>query len=431
MKKYFNFYIGIALLSLGISCAPDLKEFEPQKSAKVDYSKYIAIGNSLTAGFADGGLYLEGQQVAFPNLIAEQMKWVGGTAQFMSPFFDENTKNGSGYLHLKGLQNGQPILENVETELAYVSEGRLAKYTDEINNLGVPGMRMDMAFAPEVGTPIYGNMYLERLLKADEEGKVSYFQFSTSKDYTFFTFWLGNNDVLGYATNGAVEEGATTKLTDQNLFKQLLNNYITTLTGNEQKGAIATIPDITAIPFFTTVTRQALLAAVNAQSPEAGVKDIYIATKTTPRPATDQDLFVLPFSSSGLLGLPDSNGVPYGLHPANPVEDKYVLDEDEVKTVNSTVLAYNQAIKDIAKEKDLALVDVYSFLNEIKKGKLIQDMPFSNQFITGNAFSLDGVHLTPAGNAVIANLFINTINQKYGSKIPSIDISTFRGVKFP
>ena len=275
-----NLYIGVALAILSITaCKPSLDEFTPSAGTKADFSKYIAIGNSLSAGFADGGLYLDGQKVAFPLLISEQLQKVGG-GEFKSPFFSEEQSNGSGYIRLKALVNGQPVTEQVTDKLAYrsASPKLLTKFTDPINNLGVPGMRMDMAFAPGIGTAA-GNMYFERLLPEGTPPTMNYFTYSTSQNHTFFTFSLGNNDVLGYATNGAVNEGPTTTLTSTALFNTLLNNYVTTLTAKGQKGVLATIPDVTSVPYFTTVTRQALLAAVNAAS-TTKVTDIYIATKT-------------------------------------------------------------------------------------------------------------------------------------------------------
>jgi len=55
-------------------------------------------------------------------------------------------------------------------------------------------------------------------------------------------------------------------------------------------------------------------------------------------------------------------------------------------------------------------------------------VPVNAAFITGGVFSLDGVHLTPRGNAIAADEFIKAINDKYGSKIPLLDVSTFKGV---
>lgn len=429
--KRRNLYIGVALAILSITaCKPTLDEFTPSAGTKADFSKYIAIGNSLSAGFADGGLYLEGQKVAFPLLIAEQLQKVGG-GEFKSPFFSEEQSNGSGYIRLKALVNGQPVTEQVADKLAYRSATPklLTKYTEPINNLGVPGMRMDMAFAPGIGTAA-GNMYFERLLPDGTPPTMNYFTYSTTQNHTFFTFSLGNNDVLGYATNGAVNEGPTTTLTSTALFNTLLNNYVGTLTAKGQKGVLATIPDVTSVPYFTTVTRQVLLAAVNAAS-TTKVTDIYIATKTGPRAATDQDFFVLPFSSAGLLGVPNANKIPYGLHPLNPVEDKYVLDTKEAAEVVARVNDFNKTIKSVAASKGLAVADVNAFLTSVKNGIRIDGLAVSAKYITGNGFSLDGIHLTPIGNALMANVFIEAINKTYGAQVPRLNISDFRGVKLP
>jgi hypothetical protein len=431
IMKRRNLYIGVALAILSITaCKPTLDEFTPSAGTKADFSKYIAIGNSLSAGFADGGLYLEGQKVAFPLLIAEQLQKVGG-GEFKSPFFSEEHSNGSGYIRLKALVNGQPVTEQVADKLAYRSATPklLIKYTEPINNLGVPGMRMDMAFAPGIGTAA-GNMYFERLLPDGTPPTMNYFTYSTTQNHTFFTFSLGNNDVLGYATNGAVNEGPTTTLTSTALFNTLLNNYVGTLTAKGQKGVLATIPDVTSVPYFTTVTRQVLLAAVNAAS-TTKVTDIYIATKTGPRAATDQDFFVLPFSSAGLLGVPNANKIPYGLHPLNPVEDKYVLDTKEAAEVVARVNDFNKTIKSVAASKGLAVADVNAFLTSVKNGIRIDGLAVSAKYITGNGFSLDGIHLTPIGNALMANVFIEAINKTYGAQVPRLNISDFRGVKLP
>jgi len=220
-------------------------------------------------------------------------------------------------------------------------------------------------------------------------------------------------------------------LTSTALFTTLLDNYVTALTAGGQKGVLATIPDVTATPYFTTVTRTALLAAVNATNPPTPVTNIYIATKSGSRAATDQDYFVLPFSSTGLLGKPNGAQIPYGLHPQNPVEDKYVLDVSETATVVQRINQYNAAIKAAAASKGLALADVHKFLNDVKDGVRINGLAVSAKYITGNAFSLDGIHLTPIGNALMANIFITAINSKYGSKIPQVDVAKYRGVKLP
>lgn len=448
-QKNIKLYIGFAAIALAASCKPSIDlDTKGGNSENVDFSKYIAVGNSLTSGYANSGLSLKGQEQSFPNMLAQEMKKVGG-GEFLQPYFPAENYNGSGFLYLKALVNGQPQLGTVTDHLAIRGQTEdkkplYIKYTGPINNLGVPGMRLDMAFAPGIGTT-KGNPYFERLLPDNAPVTTTYVDYATTKDHTFFSFSLGNNDVLGYATNGAVTTDATNTLISEQDFARFYTGFITKLTSKEQKGVVATIPDVTAVPYFTTVTRQALLAAANAalkaQDPNAApLTDIYIKTKTVPfRPATDKDMFILPFSSAGLLGRRDLkdpvtgvvNPAPYGLHPANPVGDNFVLDEAEAKMVQDRIVALNTTIKQIADSKKLAVADIYSFLNKVKSGYQINGIAISNKYITGNIFSLDGVHLTPMGYAIMANVFVDAINAKYSTKLGKVNVSQYGGVALP
>lgn len=427
MKRYILNSLAIAALLFAASCKPEIETTAGTSAGQANFTKYIAVGNSLTSGFADGGLYLEGQKVAYPNLIAAKMTTVGG-GSFTSPFFTDAQANGSGYLSLTALVNGTPTLTPVTTNLAVRdAAGHLTKYTGEVQNLGIPGMRVDLAFAAPFGA---ANPYLERLLTDTQVGTVSYFQFIQGRNHTFFSLWLGNNDALGYATNGGVTTDATNVLTDKSTFALLYSNLVNSLTATGQKGVVATIPDVTSIPYFNTVTVAALLNAAKAINPAAAA--IYIQTGAgTVRTATAEDLIRLPFQTAGLFGVPNAGGIPYGLHPLNPIANNWVLDKDEVIKVKDYVLSYNSTIKSLADSKGLAIADTYSYLNQVKTGIVIQGIGINSSFISGGAFSLDGVHLTPRGNAVIANVFIDAINGKYGSNIPVVDVTQFRGVKFP
>lgn len=428
MKKYIlNSFVAAAILFIA-ACKPEIETPAGTTAGQANFSKYIAVGNSLTSGFADGGLYLEGQKVAYPNLIAAKMASVGGGA-FTSPFFTDDHSNGSGYLTLSALVNGTPTLTQVTDKLAYRDAAKhLDKYSGEVQNLGIPGMRVDLSFDPTL-TFSAANPYFERLLTDAQVGKTNYFQFIQGRNHTFFSLWLGNNDVLGYATNGAVTVTGdpTTVLTDKVTFSSLYSNLLNALTAGGQKGIVATIPDVTAIPYFNTVKVSLLLAAAKAANPAA--QAVFIQTGTgAVRAATDDDLIRLPFQSAGLFG---QGTIPYGLHPLNPIASNWVLDKDEVIKVKDYVNSYNSSIKSLATSKGLAIADTYAYFNQVKTGINLQGVGINAAFITGGAFSLDGIHLTPRGNAVIANVFIDAINTKYGSTVPTIDITQYRGVKFP
>jgi phospholipase/lecithinase/hemolysin len=430
--KNIQHWILAALFITVAACKPEIDA--PKASAgDADFSKYIAIGNSLTAGFADGGLYLEGQKVAYPNLIAAQMKAVGG-GDFTSPFFSEAQANGSGYIRLSGFNDdGTPITANVTDKLAYRNQaGLLTKYTEEVQNLGVPDMSIYFSQAA-VMSSTSGNKYFERLVADADAGSKNYLEFTQGRNHTFFSFWLGNIDVLAWATSGGnAELSPTRQLTDKNTFRALYSQFINSLTSNNAKGVVATIPDVTAIPFFNTKTVTLINAALKAREQTKDLPGIYINALNTstglhaPRLATAEDLIILTFDT-GLIG----SGLGYGLSPLIPIEDKYVLDKDEVARAKEYTQDYNASIKQIANEKGLAFVDTYSILNNIKTPQIFDGIIVSSAFITGNAFSLDGVHLTPIGNAIVANAFIKAINEKYNSTIPTVAVSMYNGVKFP
>jgi hypothetical protein len=230
---------------------------------------------------------------------------------------------------------------------------------------------------------------------------------------------------LLYAAGGGVGDA----LTDKTQFAQLYTATINKLTAGNQKGAVATIPDVSTIPYFTTVTVQALLAGVQKVAPTVSALQINALTADgsyKPRAATAADLIVLTFPTSK-MGV---NG--YGVSPLNPIENQYVLDAGEVALVKDYVTSYNKTITDIAATKGLAIFDAYTFLNTIKqKGLLVNGVNLSASFISGGLFSLDGVHLTPKGYAIEANEFIKAINSKYGSSIPMADVNSYNSVTFP
>jgi hypothetical protein len=433
-----HIYIIAGLLLLG-ACKPDVHTPKPS-SGSADFSRYIAVGNSLTAGYADGGLYLEGQMNSYPSIMAKQMQSVGG-GTFTQPLFSTAQANGSGYLSLTGFNaDGTPITTPVITNLAirgilpvpgFGNVTLYTKYTGDINNYGVPGIKLlHITYAP------YGNLngFYERLLPGNAgTNTTTYLDFVTAKPFTFFSNWLGNNDALLYATSG----GAGDVLTDKTTFGQLYGLLISRLTASGQKGVVGTIPDVTSIPYFNTVTVGAILGAVQKANPT--VQAIFInalvsGTTYAPRPATANDLIVLTFPTSK-IGQPvvtPYGTLPYGLTPYTPIDNQYVLDQNEVALTQDYVNSYNATIKSIAAAKGLAVFDAYTFLNNIKQhGMVVDGVSVNSNYISGGLFSLDGVHLTPRGYSIVANEFIKAINAKYGSSIPLVNISDYRGVKFP
>ena len=442
--KNFKLYILSGLLFVA-ACKPEIHSPSLSKGT-ANFSRFIAVGNSLTAGYSNGGLYLQGQLNSYPSIMAKQMAQVGGGA-FNQPLFTTAQANGSGYLNLKTITaTGTPVLDTITTDLAIRGEYNApgfgpvilyTKYTGDIENYGVPGIKLY-----NITTPQYGNYngYFERLLPGDGSTTVlntDYLDFVTAKPFTFFSDWLGNNDALLYATSG----GAGDVLTDKTTFAQLYEASLQQLTLGGAKGVVATIPDVTSIPYFNTVTVAAVNAqlAANPQLTALGINKLYInalvsGTTYAPRLATSNDLIVLTFPTTKLGTLVNSPAgmLPYGVTPYTPVDNQYVLDANEVALTRDYVQSYNHTIKTQAAARGLAVFDAYTYLNNVQlNGLEVDGISLSSAYITGGLFSLDGVHLTPRGYAIIANEFIKAINTTYNANVPLANVASYQGLKFP
>lgn len=485
MKKFFYKSSALALLAgvLLTSCDPEI-DVDGPSSGEADFSSYVAVGNSLTAGTADGGLYLEGQLNSYPALLAQQFRTVGG-GEFKQALFTEAQRNGTGYLRLAGFAppaipggSPSPITQPVTTSLAVrgvVGPGNVPLYTKfigNVNNLGIPDMRVSeikntnlanpQNFDPATGRALFFNQF-ERLAASPNQTYLEFVQAQVAAaNPTFFSNWLGNNDVLGYATSGAFANSMTDVATFRANYKELMD----VLTANERKGIVATIPDVASIPFFTTAG-----SSVKAVLKAKNVPAIVILSKNLPTRAVlpaDQIMdatggtALIPLTAAAyapLLGTPtgkywrDMARTAFPGNPAaglqfflntysidtlqalgsqgNPWPSSLVLDATEQQEIAARTTELNNIIKAEAQERNLALWDTNEYFKSILNGFSRNGIAYSPAFITGNLFSLDGVHLTPRGYAIVANEFIEAINAKYGSRIPKVDESQYRAVTLP
>ena len=83
-----------AVLAVGfVSCDPEFDSPVTDdgfySSGTANLSKYVSVGNSLTAGYADGALYITGQNNSYPNIMAQQFSFAGG-GDFTQPLMNDN-----------------------------------------------------------------------------------------------------------------------------------------------------------------------------------------------------------------------------------------------------------------------------------------------------------------------------------------------------
>ncbi|MBC3786551.1 SGNH/GDSL hydrolase family protein [Spirosoma utsteinense] len=396
-----------------------------------DFTKYVAVGNSLTAGYADAGLYRDSQLNSYPNILSGQFRTVGG-GDFIQPLFTEAQANGSGYIRLIKLPASATSLPTFDTTRSQLGVRGIStnntvlytKFTDANQNLGVPGIRVADLLIQGYGSTAGGNPYFERFLT--NQG-LTYFQYVSDNlsGATFYSCWLGNNDALGYAISGGTgEENGVRGLTSTSLFTTNFTAVMNKLAEGNRKGVVIGIPNIVQTPYFTTATAQ-----INGLLQAQGIPGLAIRSRSAPggvRRSTTSDYFLL--SIAPVLNSFIARGI--GLSTTNPVPDEYVLDANEVQILNTRIGEFNGVMKAQADAKGAAFIDPNIVLNQVSSATgLIQNgITYKADYLQGGVYSLDGIHLTPAGYALMANEIIKGINTKYTATVPQVNAGNYRRV---
>ena len=483
MKKILISTLAVSALLFTVSCDTDFENDVNNvvvSSGSANFTKYIALGNSLTSGYRDNALYIDGQVQSYPNMMAAQMMRAGGGA-FKQPLMPNNT---GGFTNLPGF-SGKYILSVVNGALSPVPTAPGAAL-DNISgggpyqNMGVPGAKSFHLGAAGYGNAAglatgQANPYFVRFASSPTTSVIAD---AVAQAPTFFSLWIGNNDVLSYATSGGVGVDQTTNqnpatyggndISDPGVVATVISGYVNALTANGAKGVIANIPNVTSIPFFTRVPAKPIAGLTDTQVGQlnaayaqyngglAQAKALGFLTeaeynqrviKFTAAVANgavikDKDLTNLAAlglpsfrqtTSKDLLLLTSSSVLQQGGGTSTQLDDQYVLTEKETARVLTATAAYNAAIKSIAASKNLAFVDANAKMIELSGASGIQfdGVKYTATFVTGGTFSLDGVHLTGRGYALIANEFLKTINEKYGSTLPMVNVNSYSGVTFP
>lgn len=479
----------------------------PLTSGSAVITKYVALGDSYAAGYSDNALFSLGQQGSYANIIAQNFALAGG-GEFKTPLMADNV----GGLLLGGNVIAGPRLFFNGSAPVPVSGKPTTEVTNKLtggfNNLGVPGAKSYHLVAPGYGNVAgvatgAANPYFARFATSATTTVVAD---AVAQDPTFFSLWIGGNDILGYATSGGTGKNQTGNLdprtyasndiTDPNVFANAYNAIVNAMTAKGAKGVVANLPYVTALPYFTTVpfnplsvgvlgggnvtVGQATVTALNAQLygplkqaltafgagdrinllSASASNPLLIIDESLPnlstqltaaftptlgaataafygqvfgqaRQATKDDLVVL--TAQTVIGASPS-GIPAPLNKFGityPMQDKDVLTKAEIAEVKTATDAYNATIKSVADAKGLAFVELKGVTDQLATTGIVYDgYTTTSTFVTGGMFSLDGVHPSPRGYAIIANLFTQAINAKFGSNFKDVNVGNYR-ILFP
>ncbi|MFH6956299.1 G-D-S-L family lipolytic protein [Flavobacterium aquidurense] len=442
------------------------------------FTKYIALGDSFAAGYSDNALFKKGQEGAYTNILAQQFVAAGGGA-FTTPFMNDNLGGlllGGNVIAATRLYfNGQAPVNVAGKPTTEVT----TRLTGVFSNLGVPGAKSFHLIAPGYGNVAgvasgAANPYFARFASSPS---TTILADGVAQAPTFFSLFIGGNDVLAYATSGGIGKDQTgnmnpatygsNDITDPTVFKNVYSGLVTALTANGAKGIVANLPYITTLPYFTTVPyNPAPLTAALATQLNVGyavyngglkqmvanklltqdeatrrtvnfvagnnavvVVDSYLTNLSayglpSYRQATKEDLVIL--SARTFIGTTVGGDATKVNGLSVPLADNWVLTKDEIAEVKKATDAYNVAIQSIATEKGLAFVDTKAVMTQLSSGGYrFGNFTMSSTYVTGGAFSLDGVHPSARGYGLIANIFIDAINAKYGSTLRHVDLGLY------
>ncbi len=406
----------------------------------IDVTRYVALGDSITSGYTDGALSYYGQQNAYPKLIADQFKLMGG-GNFKQPLMDPNSVgigfSGNSRLVLNGKFNHR-VLSYLEAQgdLSAFSKNNYSSQ-GPFNNMGVPAAKTISLLTSGLANIINGagnyNPFFTRMVYDVEHSSV--LSDTLLMEPTFFTLFVGGNDVFRFALSGGISDSITPSLGGSGIgFNESLFAIVNALTANGAKGAIANIPDPDSIPFFTAIPYNGLeldhdgVLALNTKYIKLGLtfsegKNPFVIYDTATDPPSIRQLKDGEMILCDVFLDPDKELFLKGL---TPIPKEYILTISEIGKIQTAIKGYNDIIKTIAKEKGLAFVDVHAMTYDVKTKNTYNSRSLGLNFEKGSAFSLDGLHPNALGQALLANEFIKAINETYETEIPFVKIIKYK-----
>lgn len=379
------------------------------------FSRYVALGNSLTAGFQSNGIVASTQQDAYAALLADQMNTRFEIPRLRSPGCPPPVDN----IILSALSNIGGDSSDPPCGL------RGSPIPTSLNNVAVPGAKVidalnntaDAASPNELTTFILGGR--------------TQVEAATQVKPTFASVWLGNNDALGAAL-----AGDTDRLTPTSTFESQITQVVDRLAdAGAERGVLIGVANPVYVPNLSP--GQAYAAAesqinqigmsVAGQNPSLSWGGYSVASSCEASGAGTR----VPFSYGiGTLFVNALQGNAVQLNCAPNSAPDPLLTPAEQNTISTRVQAYNSVLSSLANNRGWAYVDVNPVLAALY-GANAGDMDPSNDLVPkfpnppnlqnpaespptfGEYFSEDGVHPSSVTHRAVAHLVIQTLNAQY------------------
>jgi lysophospholipase L1-like esterase len=367
------------------------------------FQSYVALGNSITAGYQSGGINDSTQKRSYAVLLAAQMGTRFAYASIANP-------------------GCPPPIDNFATQHRVTPTGFPASTGNScflrsgtaaiLNSVAVPGATSG---DPDINTPTPASNLLTQLILGGE----SQVQRAREANPTFATMWIGNNDVLQPALVGLLAS-----VTPQATFQSNYDKLVADLTKDNTnlKGVLIGVANVADLPLLFTgraLQNPQFVAALSAAAGKTVTPDLTTCTATT----------------SSLVSFLIVSAIASNQHPAQIACEKkndptfpllgdiYVLDSGELATLGSYLSTINGYISSKAQSIGFAYYDPNIALDSLRaNGEISSVGPNLNAPTAafGKWITLDGVHPSSAAHVLLMNHLIDVINAKYSTTLTKL-----------
>jgi len=386
--------VALALTIFALACDDD--DGMMPNGERPLFESYVAIGNSITAGWQSGGINDSLQRLAYPVLVAQAMGLSPGAG------FEIPSLTAPGC---------PPPYTNIFT-LERVGGGGATDCAGPVtpgatpSNLGVPGAKvidvLSRSDARSSNLPLYDVFH----------GSATQVEVAETIQPTFVSVWIGNNDALGAAT-----AGDPTLLTSKADFE---SDYQALAQRIEDMGVVGavllSVAQVTNIPHFSP-------GAAYWVGDQQGAFPPTFSVAANCAPAANGgagEATLVPFQYGfGVLLAQASQGTAVTL---DCLADAEVLTTLEIVDMLAAVARYNVIIQREASSRGWAYVDVNLTLDSLRAGGELPLFPNTQGADAllrpfGDFFSRDGVHPSTMTHELIADHVFDAVNAIYGTSL--------------
>jgi lysophospholipase L1-like esterase len=400
-------------LSVGVVLCLAASVAQAQARSKVDFSRLVVVGDSLAAGVQNGSLADFQQVHGFANVIARQLytrltlplvpyPGAPNTLELVSADFPPVIKPVPGTLLFPRLNPFAPVTD-VAVPLQTVADALNRRPDNNLNSSDETqaATNLVLGFPCPVLFPCPPHSPAQTQVEQ-----------AVARRPSMIVVEIGSNDILHAITSGQLGN-LSSPAGQAAFFADFNSNYgklMDALAGTNAKLVVGNIPDVIQAAYFVRIP--ALAAAANIPVEQLtmllGVSaDDFLTLDAIP--TVEQ---ILTNAQPGPLPATCSGNAPC------------VVTAAQATLVRLAVQQLNTIIGAQSVLHGGVVVDLFSLIDDIyNNGYQVRNVTLTTDFL-GGLFSLDGLHPSNTGYAIIANEFIKGINGAFGTAYRTANIAS-------